>query len=172
MSNKGLASNILGGWQISPLLQYATGTPFFSGTGGSVNSPGDPLGNGCAPCNRVNIVSGAQQEFDYNNVFKGLPVLNAGAFTAPGLWSLGTAPRVLPLRPQWSKNENISVSKKFFLGSERIRAELRFSYFNLLNRVIFGGPSTELLTDPNFGKVINSQNNTQRQGQAQFQINF
>jgi hypothetical protein len=99
-------------------------------------------------------------------------VLNAGAFTAPGLWSLGTAPRVLPLRPQWSKNENISVSKKFFLGSERIRAELRFSYFNLLNRVIFGGPNTLLLTDPNFGQVINSQANTQRQGQAQFQVNF
>ena len=172
MSNKGLASNILGGWQISPLLQYATGTPFFSGTGGSVYAPGDPLGNGCAPCNRVNIVPGVQQEFDYSNVFKGLPVLNAAAFTAPGLWSLGTAPRVLPLRPQWNKNENISVSKKFFLGSERIRAELRFSYFNLLNRVIFGGPNTLLLTDPNFGKVINSQNNTQRQGQAQFQISF
>ena len=172
LNNRNVASNILGGWQISPLLQYATGTPFFSGTGGSVYAPGDPLGNGCAPCNRVNVVSGVQQEFSYNNVYQGLPVLNAAAFTAPGLWVLGTSPRVLPLRPQWNKNENISVSKKFFLGTERIRAELRFSYFNLLNRVIFGGPNSLLLTDPNFGKVINSQANTQRQGQAQFQITF
>jgi len=29
-----------------------------------------------------------------------------------------------------------------------------------------------LVTDPNFGKVINSQANTQRQGQAQFQVSF
>ena len=46
------------------------------------------------------------------------------------------------------------------------------SYFNLLNRVIFGGPASYVLTDPNFGRVVNSQANTQRQGQAQFQISF
>jgi hypothetical protein len=45
------------------------------------------------------------------------------------------------------------------------------SYFNVLNRVVFGGPDLTL-TDPNFGQVINSQANTQRQGQAQFQVNF
>jgi hypothetical protein len=45
------------------------------------------------------------------------------------------------------------------------------SYFNLLNRVVLGGPNLNL-ADPNFGKVINSQANTQRQGQAQFQVNF
>jgi hypothetical protein len=36
---------------------------------------------------------------------------------------------------------------------------------------VFGGPDLGL-ADPNFGRVINSQNNTQRQGQAQFQLNF
>ena len=45
------------------------------------------------------------------------------------------------------------------------------SYFNLLNRVVFGGPDLGL-ADPNFGQVINSQANTQRQGQAQFQVSF
>ena len=70
-------------------------------------------------------------------------------------------------------NENMSLSKRFFVGKERrISAELRFSYFNLFNRVVFGGPNTLLVTDPNFGKVINSQANTQRQGQAQFQVSF
>jgi len=174
LANHGVASNIIGGWQISPLLQYSTGQPIWSGgAGGSVFGPGDPLGNGCAPCNRVNIVPGVQQAFNYvNAVFAGTPVLNAAAFTAPGVWTLGTAPRVLDIRAPWNLNENVSLSKKFSLGTERIKAELRFSYFNLFNRVIFGGPSTLLITDPNFGRVINSQNNTQRQGQAQFQINF
>jgi len=161
---------IVGGWQLSPLLQYSTGTPLWSGTGGSVAVPGDPLGNNCAPCNRANIVAGVQQEFSYSNVYKGLPVLNAAAFTNPGLWVLGTAPRVLDIRLPWNLNENVSLSKHFNIG-EHVRAELRMSYFNVLNRVVFGSPDLTL-TDPNFGQVINSQANTQRQGQAQFQINF
>jgi hypothetical protein len=134
-------------------------------------APGDPLGNLCAPCNRANVVPGVQQEFSYNNVYKGLPVLNAAAFTNPGLWTLGTAPRVLSIRSPWNLNENVSLSKSFAF-TERIRAELRFTYFNLLNRVVLGSPNALLLTDPNFGLVINNQANTQRQGQAQFQVNF
>ena len=125
----------------------------------------------CAPCNRANIVSGVQQEFSYSNVYKGLPVLNAAAFTNPGPWVLGTAPRVLHIRGPWNLNENISLSKKFPIG-EHVKAELRMSYFNVFNRVVFGGPSSLVLTDPNFGQVVNSQANTQRQGQAQFQVNF
>ena len=170
LNDKGVASNILGGWQISPILTYAEGTPLWNGTGGSVTVPGDPLGNGCAPCNRANIVPGVQQEFSYSNVYTGQPVLNAAAFSNPGLWVLGTAPRVLDIRGPWNLNENVSLSKRFGLG-ERVKAELRISYFNLFNRVVFGGPDLTL-TDSNFGKVINSQNNTQRQGQAQFQVNF
>jgi len=171
LNDKGIASNILGGWRFSPILTYQEGTPLWNGTGGSVTVPGDPLGNGCAPCNRANIVPGVQQEFSYNNVYKGLPVLNAAAFTNPGLWVLGTAQRVLDVRAPWNLNENVSLSKKFGIG-EHVNAELRMSYFNLFNRVVFGGPASYVLTDPNFGLVVNSQANTQRQGQAQFQVNF
>jgi len=170
LNSQGIVSNILGGWQFSPILQYQEGTPLFSGTGGSVYAPGDPLGNNCAPCNRANVVPGVQQEFSFSNVYSGKPVLNAAAFTAPGLWVLGTAPRVLDIRNPWSLNENVSLSKKFAIG-EHVKAELRMSYFNVLNRVVFGGPNLNL-ADPNFGLVINSQANTQRQGQAQFQVNF
>jgi hypothetical protein len=166
----GVAASLLGGWRISPILSYQTGTPLSSGTGGSVYAPGDPLGNNCAPCNRANVVAGVPEEFSYSNVYKGLPVLNAAAFSAPGLWTLGTAPRVLNIRNPWYLNENISMSKKFTFG-EHVRAELRMSYFNLLNRVVLGGPDLGL-ADPNFGRVINSQANTQRQGQAQFQVSF
>ena len=170
LGDKGVVSNLLGGWQVSPILTYSTGTPLFSGTGGSVAVPGDPLGNGCSNCNRADVVPGVQQEFSYSNVYKGLPVLNSAAFTNPGLWVLGTAPRVLPIHLPWNLNENVSLSKRFSV-KERFKFELRFSYFNLFNRVVFGGPDLTL-TDPNFGLVINSQANTQRQGQAQLQMNF
>ena len=173
LNDKGIVSNLLGGWRVSPILTYATGTPLFTGTGGTVNVPGDPLGNNCAPCNRANVVSGVQQFLGYNNVYQGLPVVNAAAFSNPGQYVLGTAPRLLagPLRNPFGANENIAVSKKFNIG-EHVKAELRMDYFNMLNRMIFGGPNTLLLTDPNFGKVINSQGNTQRQGQAQFRLEF
>jgi hypothetical protein len=97
-------------------------------------------------------------------------VLNAAAFTAPGLWTLGTAPRILDIRGPWLYNENVTASKKFAVG-EHVKMELRMSYFNLLNRVQFGGPDLGI-ADPTFGMVINSQNNTQRQGQAQLQLTF
>ena len=44
-------------------------------------------------------------------------------------------------------------------------------YFNVLNRVVFGSPDTNL-NDTNFGKVINSQTNTNRQGQAMISLKF
>jgi hypothetical protein len=170
LNNKGIVNNVFGGWQVSAILTYAQGTPLWNGNGGTVYAPGDPLDNGCAPCNRANVVSGVQQEFSYSNVYKGLPVLNAAAFSDPGLWTLGTAQRVLDIRGPWNLNENMSLHKFFQLG-EHVKAELRMSYFNLLNRVVLGGPDLGL-ADPNFGRVINSQANTQRQGQAQFQLNF
>ena len=86
LNNNGVVGNVLGGWQLSAILTYAEGTPLLSGTGGSVYAPGDPLDNGCAPCNRANVVPGVQQEFSYSNVYKGLPVLNAAAFSGP--WSV------------------------------------------------------------------------------------
>jgi hypothetical protein len=178
LNNRGLASNILGGWQISPILTYATGTPIWSGgPGGSVVVPGDPLGNGCPPCNRADIVPGVPEMLSYSNVYKGLPVINSAAFTNPGLWTLGTAPRVIgALRGPWNLNENVSMSKAFNIG-ERVKAELRISYFNLFNRVIFGGPNDLTLTDPAFGLVVNNQNaigstTGARQGQAQFNLSF
>ncbi len=164
MNQGGVANVVLGGWQISPLLTYATGFPL------QINVPGNPLGNGTG--NRPNLVPGVTQEFDYNsNVYKGLPVLNAAAFSNPGLWAIGNEPRYLSgVRTPFQFNENIALAKYFPLG-EKVKLKLEIEYFNAMNRVIFGGPDTTL-TDSNFGKVINSQNNSPRQGQGHIEIRF
>ncbi|MDQ2844321.1 MAG: TonB-dependent receptor [Acidobacteriota bacterium] len=170
MNRGGVVNAVLGGWQISPLLTYATGTPLFS-NGGPVYVAGDPLGNNCAPCNRPNIVPGVTQQFSYSNVYKGLPVLNAAAFSDPGPWALGNASRVLgSLRNPFQYNENVAVAKYFPIG-EHVKLKLEIEYFNVFNRVVFGGPNQNL-NDPNFGLVINNQANTPRQGQGLLQINF
>lgn len=171
MNKGGVANLFFGGWQISPLFTYGTGTPLFSGTGGAVYVAGDPLGNGCAPCNRANVVSYNNMLFSYNNVKKGLPVINAADFSDPGPWVLGTAPRVIgQLRNQFNSNENLAFAKYFPIG-ERFRFKLEIEYFNIFNRTVFGGPD-ENLNDPNFGKSINSQSNNPRQGQGHLAFNF
>jgi hypothetical protein len=165
--SNGVVNAVLGGWQISPLLTYATGTPL------QVTVPGDPLGCAEPTCtsNRPNVVAGVQQQFSYSNVYSGQPVLNAAAFSNPGVWAIGNEPRYLSsIRNPFQKNENIALAKYFPVG-EKVKIKLEIEYFNAFNRVIFGGPDTTL-TDTNFGKVINSQANTQRQGQAHLEVRF
>jgi len=154
---------VLGGWQFSPLLQYASGAPL-----GAVGAPGNPLGNGF---NRADLNAGAPINLNYNNVYSGQPVFNTAAFSNPGLWVPGNqkANNTL-LRGPAGLNENVALAKSFPLG-EHVKAKLEIEYFNVLNRVIFGGPDLTL-TDSTFGKVINSQANTQRQGQAHFTLSF
>jgi hypothetical protein len=154
---------VFGGWQFSPLLQYQSGSPF-----GAIGAAGDPLGNGF---NRANIIAGAPINLNYGNVYSGQPVFNVNAFADPGLWVPGNqkANNTL-LRSPAGLNENVALAKSFPIG-EHVKAKLEMEYFNVLNRVIFGGPDTNI-ADANFGKVINSQANTQRQGQAHFTLSF
>jgi hypothetical protein len=134
-----------------------------------VTVAGNPLGNGTA--NRPNVISGQTLQYSYNNVYKGASVLNAAAFNDPGQWAIGNEPRyVAGMRNPFNLNENIALAKYFPLG-EKVKLKLEVEYFNAFNRVIFGGPDTNL-EDSNFGKVINSQSNSARQGQAYLEVRF
>ena len=158
-----LVNKMLGGWQFSPLLTYASGNPQSL----SVDN-GNALGNGF---NRPNMTTGAQMDVNYNNVYKGLPVFNIGAFSNPGVFTPGNTPRNLAsLRSPAGLNENMALAKSFPIG-EHVKAKFEIEYFNVFNRLIFGGPDTSL-GDANFGLVINSQANTRREGQAHFTIRF
>ena len=161
MNHGGISNVLLGGWQLSPLLTYSSGLPLSVGVGGS------PLGNG----NRPNLISGQPIQLSYNNVYKGSPVINAAAFQDPGPWALGNEPRYLTnLRSPFFLNENLAAAKYFPIG-EHVRIKLEMEYLNIFNRVIFGNPDTNL-NDSNFGRVINSQANTPRQGQGHIEIRF
>jgi hypothetical protein len=169
MTNANAVVNaIAGGWQISPLLTYASGTPL------QITVPGNPLGCAEPTCtsNRPNVIPGVViAQSSYSNVYSGQPVLNAAAFSNPGVWAIGNEPRELSsARTPFNANENIAAAKYFSVG-EHVKLKLEVEYFNALNRVIFGGPDTTL-TDTNFGKVINNQANTRREGQAHFEIRF
>jgi Cna protein B-type domain. len=179
--NKGgqLAKNIVGGWQVSAVLQYASGMPqsVYSSQGDATN---DPFQNGF---NRANFDSGVPLKVDYNNYYKGLPIFNTSAFSDAG-FAPGNAPRVIAqLRNPFNANENIGLSKKFFFG-EHVTGELRIEFFNVLNRMQICGIGQGLDNNVNDGGgqfgMINPtgsgngtcQANTPRQGQGFFKVSF
>jgi hypothetical protein len=162
--------NLAGGWQVSGVLQYQSGSPF------GVGASGNPLNNGF---NRANVVPGIKPVISWKNVDKTdaggnpLPVLNPNAFSDPGPWVPGNAPRVLEsLRLPPTYNENIALAKKFFLG-DRVHAELRIEFFNILNRVIRSCMPDTNISDGSFGLAPQQcQSNRPRQGQAYFRVSF
>ena len=165
-----IKKTLAGGWQVSGILQYQSGTPF------GVSASGNPLNNGF---NRANVVPGIEPVISWKNVDKTdksgnpLPVLNPKAFSDPGPWVPGNAPRLLEsLRLPPTYNENIALAKKFFLG-DRIQAELRMEFFNILNRVIRSCMPDTNISDGSFGLAPQQcQSNLPRQGQAYFRISF
>jgi len=175
--NKGgqLAKNIIGGWQLSGVFQYASGSPQTV-----YSSNNDPFQNGF---NRANFDPSVPLHVDYNNYYKGLSIFNTAAFSDPG-FAQGNEPRVISeLRNPFNANENIGLSKRFFFG-EHVTAELRIEFFNVLNRMQVCGVGQGLDNNFNHGGgqfgFINPtgsgngtcQGNTPRQGQGFFKVSF
>jgi hypothetical protein len=170
-----LAKNLIGGWQLSSVITYASGTPF--GIGVNANSRGlSPLGTG----NIANAVAGQPFNLNWNNYYAGLPIINTNAFALPAPFTLGTGARnYASLRSPWNDNESLAVAKKFSF-TERVGAELRMEYFNIFNRDQICGFDTGV-NDGNFalinGGAINTpsgkcQANSPRQGQVFFKVTF
>jgi hypothetical protein len=173
LSSRSLLSNLLGGWQVSGIVTYASGFPF-----GAYNNYNPLLVNSF---DRPDIVPGvALQTFDYGlskSYFEGKvatqPVqFTTNAFVNTGPWQLGDSLRAYSaLRTPPLRIENIAVMKYFHI-TERLRAILRIDYFNLFNRTQFQAPDNNSL-DSTFGQITNlSSQISNRQGQATFRLEF
>ncbi len=132
----GIVNQIVGGWQVSPVINYSSGLPFTL----SYNSCSSSVA-GSAPC----YVNGDTKRF-HSNV-KGRPGANlsyydqiqlGGAFTAPGLDQIGTAGRNSVFGPHFF-NADLSVQKNFNIR-ERASLQFRTDAFNAFNHINFGLP--------------------------------
>ena len=181
-----VAKNIIGGWQMSGVFTYASGTPFNVSSG----FDGDPLLNGF---NRANLVPGVPISVNWNNYYKSSPSFFVPVFTQSAFASSGFAPgneprNVTQLRNPFSGSENVGLTKRFFFG-ERVSADLRMEFFNVLNRMqVCGSGSTNTNVDSNpltggrnaglpsrLGVVARGnvcQGNSPRRGEAYFRIRF
>jgi Carboxypeptidase regulatory-like domain len=191
LSNKSrLVNNLVGGWKVSWVQWYESGTPVFLESCGD-QFDCDPLIGNIFVANRPNYVSN-NFDVNWNNYNKSLatgtsiPVLNKAAFQYPGDWTIGTAPVYnSAIRYPWYFDEDMQFTKRIFF-TERFNMDASVQFYNILNRnLLANGPGggvncfTNNTQSSNFGNAdstpspLNScQGNTPRRGQLALQFNF
>ena len=159
--NRGLASKIVGGWQLTGIQQYQKGTPVQITVNNTL-----PIFNGAQ---RPNLKQGVEMTLNPTNPLGGRR-FNTAAFTLPLSYTLGNAsPTYNALRAPNSFNESFALIRRIQLR-EKITLTFRGEFFNILNRVVFSAPSGNL-SSTSFGESF-SQANTPRQGQVSLRLEF
>jgi hypothetical protein len=139
---------ILGGWQLSGITTFQTGTPFSVINGGGSNGTGAAdnagVGNGLGIGSYADIIGSphAGKPFiapNINNV--GPLLLNPGAYTAPRGLTFGNSGRNSLHNPS-RINFNMSLYKHFKPFTEHLDMEFRVEAFNVFNHTQFR------ITDP------------------------
>lgn len=158
-----------GGWGVSGILNYYSGTPL-----GPFTAPTPLSGGWNGGSNRPLVASGADlmnpsfdsSRFDLSSTQSASNTyLNKAAFSAPPALTLGTsAKRYSNVRAFPTLNEDLALAKVNKLG-ERVRFQLRAEFFNAFNRHTYGGISTNI-NSANFGQVTTVSGNRQMQFSA------
>jgi hypothetical protein len=151
LNSGGLKDRVVGGWYVSTVLSYHSGTPTevygdCNGTAGAVLFGGCNVTGAGA---RVNIVPGVRQTNASNFNPTSEPFWNPAAFTpatncaASGTTcAFGNEGRSLPLaRSFGGKNEDFTIGKKTRLIGEKATVDFQASFFNMFNRHIYNTPS-------------------------------
>jgi hypothetical protein len=152
----GVLDAVVGGWTVSMIGNYASGTPLrFTGSAipgwnGRGNRPdvrnpeGRPLLAGFDPSKFNAAAIGQGNYADHRYITPGL-IVDHAPFT------LGNAAFVLNVRDPYSRSEDISIQKTFRFRHE-VRMQVRGELFNAFNRQTFGGIITNVL-DERFGQI-------------------
>lgn len=153
---------VVGGWSISTILTFQSGTPIHIGLESSQLADGSQRPN--VVCSQISTgVSYHQAALNGLSGNGEQSVFNASCFADPGDQVAGNAPRYFSnLRTDGIHNTDISLSKEFSL-SENMKLQLRGEFFNFTNTARFGLPVTALGAS-DFGHVegtINSPRHTQ-----------
>jgi hypothetical protein len=139
---------LLGGWQLSGITTYETGTPFSvingGGAGGTGSADNAGVGDGLGVGSYADVIGKANVGKPFvaqggNNV--GPLLLNPGAFAAPRGLTFGNSGRNY-LRNPSRINFNMSMFKHFKPFQEKLDIEFRAEAFNIFNHTQFR------ITDP------------------------
>ena len=141
----GWADQIIGGWQISPVVTYASGTPFsltYQECSTAIPGNGPP----CYPNGRGNNLKLHIQGLNTTNhnrlAFHGattpLTVQPFQGFTAPGLDEIGNTGRNSTYGPNLF-NTDLAVQKNFPI-KESLFAQFRMDAYNVFNHMSLSNP--------------------------------
>ncbi len=154
LNNGGVASRLIGGWQVNGILTLESGIPF------TVTAP-DESDTGPNHASRANCIGNAFAGATTDPSLlagNGAPgfFINPGAFAIPAFGTLGNcAPRLF----HGPGIENLDASLfKIFSLTERYKLEFRSEFFDVLNHPNFTNPSSSYNTSSlgSFGKVFNT----------------
>lgn len=136
-TQKGFAHTLLGGWQLSGLVTFQTGTP-FSLSDGLFNAG---VGNGTGAGSYLDIVGNPNAVTQNNAVGVYGPLLyNPAAFAAPQGLTFGTSQRNALRNPQRT-NWDMGLFKHFEIR-ENTAFEFRAEAFNVFNHTQWNGVNT------------------------------
>jgi hypothetical protein len=173
---------LLGGWQISPIITLQSGTPFSISGGNSTDlnrlNPSlneNNTGSGCkANCSdRADRVAGQPlkvRQGGRSSWLKGY--FNTAAFMPRADGTFGNSAKNLMYGPP-TFNVDASLAKNFSIR-ERYNLQFRFEMFNALNHPIMSGPDTNP-SDSTFGQINGGNGyaaNASRVGQAAAKFTF
>ena len=161
--NTGYVPNLLiGGWQINIIGRIASGNPFDLSAG-----------SGTVTADRPNFVGKVSYPKSISGTW-----FNTAAFAQPAIVTangqnvfsqLGTVGRDTLYGPG-QRTADVSLQKNIFL-TERYIMELHADAFNVTNTPQFTNPDGTL-TDTNFGKITNTQLDSQRELQLAARFTF
>ena len=143
-----------GGWSISAILTFQTGTPINIGMLLPHLADGSQRPNVVCP----QISSGISYHAAASNGLTGNgnpSVFNTACFADPGDQVAGNAPRYFSnLRSDGIHNEDLSLSKEFAIH-ESMKLQVRGEFFNFTNTPRFNVPNTSF-GDTAFGQVTST----------------
>jgi len=136
------AGRILGNWEVSTIVSYSTGD-WLTPTSGRDNSR-TGVNN-----DRANVSGPSRLENRTIEKF-----FDTSVFSQNAIGTFGNAGRSTILGPAFI-NFDVGVSRRVNIG-ERVKAELRSEFFNVINHANFNDPSTNL-TSATFGRLTSAQ---------------
>ena len=143
----GLASKMLGGWELSGIVSAQSGFPF------TINIKGDTAGVGAGTGGifvRPNAVPGVTYQLPASQMSTSR-YFNTAAFTAPATGAFGNVGRNTVIGPAFSNAD--AVLSRHFRIKEKADLQFRAEFFNALNHPNFTLVG-RILNDPTFGQVL------------------
>ncbi len=152
----------VGGWSVSTILTFQTGTPIALISGGSLENGTQRPDVTCPQ-----VSSGISY---HKAAATGASIFNLDCLDSPGDQVAGNAPRYFSnLRSDGIHNVDVSLSKEFGIR-EGMKLQVRGEFFNFTNTPRFAIPDTTL-TDAEFGQV-NSTLGSPRVAQVGIRFEF